>query len=85
MQRNLTRTWLNAYQREHGGTRADAIRWLNFAADIHCTSSRLNQWLREDREPDRETRIVMLKSCLPFMIRASNSKLSIQELSESLT
>ena len=62
--RNLTSTWL-ALRVKGGDTRADALRWLNGKTGASYTSSRLNEWLRGKREPDRDTRIVMLQECLP--------------------
>jgi hypothetical protein len=62
--RNLTATWL-AIRLKNGDTRADALRWLNGQARASYTSSRLNEWLRGDREPGRDARIIMLRECLP--------------------
>ena len=62
--RNLTSTWL-ALRVKGGDRRADALRWLNSKTGTSYTSSRLNEWLRGDREPGRDARIIMLRECLP--------------------
>lgn len=64
MTSNLTRTWLNARQAS-GDTRAAALRHLNAHAGTSYTNSRLNEWLRGDREPNRQARAVMLRDLMP--------------------
>lgn len=65
MQKNITRTWLTAIM-EPDETRADALRWLNKQTGKHYSNSRLNEWLRGDREPVRSTRVVMMRDVFRY-------------------
>lgn len=61
---NLTTTWL-AHRAAQGESKASALRWLNERRDTAYSSSRLNEWLRGIRHPDRATRITMMRDLLP--------------------
>lgn len=61
---NLTATWL-LHREAQGDTRAAALRWLNARCRTGYTSSRLNEWLRGDRQPQRPARIAMMRDILP--------------------
>src|SRR3990172_8538436 len=64
---NLAATWIR--QREAAGdTRAAALRMLNAVTLRRYTSSRLNEWLRGERMPEREARIAMLHQVLPALL-----------------
>ena len=65
MTKNITRTWLTARQ-ELGETRAQALRWLNNQTGKRYSNSRLNEWLRGDREPVRSTRLVMARYAFKY-------------------
>jgi hypothetical protein len=84
---NITRTWL-AHRQSLGETRADALRWLA-AQGCAASNSRLNEWLRGARYPNRTTRIVMMRDMLPAeMERLSNMDLTpdvYDDLSEAWT
>ena len=64
---NLTATWLSLREAA-GETRAAALRGLNSATGCAYTNSRLNEWLRGDRQPDRAARQAMLRDILPEML-----------------
>ena len=84
---NLAVTWIR--QREAAGdTRAEALRTLNAVTRRAYTSSRLNEWLRGDRMPEREARIAMLQQVLPLLLADLGVQLTpdhYSDLAEALT
>ena len=67
LEQNLAATWL-ALEEARGLNRAAALRQLNAVTRCRYTSSRLNEWLREDRYPDRGARFAMLQVVLPPLL-----------------
>ena len=63
---NLTATWLRARIEVHGNTKTQAVRNLNARTGRAYTLSRINDWLAERREPDRNARIIMLHDALRY-------------------
>ena len=78
---NLTTIWL-AIRTDDGDTRADALRLLNAATQCAYTNSRLNEWLRGDRQPDRRARTAMLQMALPSILRKYGITLRPDEYSD---
>lgn len=78
---NLTHTWLSI-RTKAGNTRASALRLLNAATRRGYTSSRLNEWLRGDRQPDRQARVAMLQQVLPVLLREYGITLMPDEYSD---
>lgn len=63
---NLTTTWLAARADARGEGRAAALRYLNARTRRNYTLSRLGEWVKGTREPDRPCRMVMLEDCLRY-------------------
>lgn len=57
--RNLTRTWMQVML-DGGNTKTQAVKALNQFTGRKYTLSRINEWLKGQREPDRETRVQMV-------------------------
>jgi hypothetical protein len=84
---NLAATWI-AQCEARGMSRAEALRLLNGVTGRAYTSSRLNEWLRSDRLPEREARIAMLHQVLPTLLADLGVRLTpdyYSDLAEALT
>ena len=66
---SLVRSWLDQDLAVPGRRRADAIRDLNAEFNTKFTNSRLNEWLRRDREPAADVRAFMLRCCIQRVLR----------------
>lgn len=50
------------------GTKAEGLRRLNAAAKTKYGGGHISRWERGTREPDRATRVAMLKDVLPWLL-----------------
>lgn len=50
------------------GTKADGLRRLNAAVGRKYSFGHISRWERGDRQPDRATRVAMLKEVLPWTL-----------------
>jgi hypothetical protein len=66
--RNIAETWI-IYRRLYCSTdrHVDALRELNDALGTHYTHSRLAEWQRGAREPNRAARVFMLREVLSHL------------------
>ena len=67
---SLVHSWLAQDLAIPGRRRADALGDLNAEFGTRYTHSRLNEWLRGTREPDRKVRNFMLRSCIERVLAA---------------
>ncbi len=70
---SIVRSWL-MYELGTAKRRTDALAGLNAACGTCTTHSRLNEWLRGEREPARDVRRYMLRQCIEEVLREHGVK-----------
>lgn len=76
---SLVRSWLEMELLIPGRTRANALEDLNEEFSTGYTHSRLNEWLRGDREPERAVRNYMLRSVIQRVLAQNSAGVTLTD------